>query len=156
MLFRLPLVPCGQVMDSPVTTWFTAVLFLMSTLTFFLLNVLLVTTSVAWSRRRCRARTRLCRRVMQRCWVRRDAPLPGRTRECVRRRVVVRDHPVVEVEANRGQVRLLKRHKVRVVEVPAVDVPCERRLECELPIGTTAYSGLLYDLIHGLGTANGY
>ena len=33
-------------MDSPVSTWFTAVLFLMFTLTFFLLNVLLVTTSV--------------------------------------------------------------------------------------------------------------
>jgi hypothetical protein len=27
---------------------------------------------------------------------------------------------------------------------------------CELPIGTTAYSGLLYEALHGLGTANGY
>jgi len=80
-------------------------------------------------RRRRRTRTRLCRRVVQHCWVRRDAPHPGRTSVGVRRRVVIGDRPVVEVEADRGQVRRLEGHKVGVVEVPAVDVPRERVLE---------------------------
>ena len=63
---------------------------------------------------------------MQGCWVGGDAPLSGRTREGVRRRVEVRDREIVEVEADRRQVRLLERHKVRVVEIPAIDV---RRVE---------------------------
>ena len=81
--------------------------------------------------------------------------LLGRTREGVRRRVEVRDRIVVEVEADRGQVRLLEGHKVRVVEVPAIDV---RRVERTGRDGTTrvVYSGLLYELIHGFGTASGY
>lgn len=66
---------------------------------------------------------------MQRCWVRCDAPLPGRARVRVRRRVVAGDYPVVEVEADRRRVRLLKGHKLRVVEVPSVSLPCEGGLE---------------------------
>ena len=76
---------------------------------------------------------------MQGCWVRRDAPLPGRTGEGVRRRVEVRDRKVAEVEANRGQVRLLERYKVRVVEVPAIDVPRVERTQRD---GTTGVAVL--------------
>ncbi len=119
-------------MDSPVSNWLDAVLF-RNVITTFLARERLASDD--HGRRRCRRRGRrwtrrrragLCRRVVQGCWVRRDAPLPGRTREGVRRRVEVRDRKVAEVEANRGQVRLLEGHKVRVVEVPAVDV---RRVE---------------------------
>ncbi len=76
---------------------------------------------------------------MQGCWVRRDAPLSGRTREGVRRRVEVRDRKVAEVEADIGQVRLLEGHKVRVVEVPPVDVPRVERTDRD---GTTGVAVL--------------
>ena len=95
---------------------------------------------------RGRARAGLCRRVVQHCWVRRDAPLPGRTRVRVRRRVVARDRVVVEVEADIGQVHLLERHKVRIVEVPAVDVPRELRLEVR---ATDRDDGVLWVGVHG-------
>ena len=74
------------------------------------------------ARARAHARTRLCRRVVQHCWVRRDAPLVGIAREGVRRRVEVRDVVVAEVEPDRGQVRRLEGHKEHVLEVPAINV----------------------------------
>ena len=43
---RLPLVACGQVMDSPVSTWLTVVLFRNVITTVLPENVLLVTTTV--------------------------------------------------------------------------------------------------------------
>src|SRR6266852_3225230 len=44
---RLPLIACGQVMDSPVSTWATAVLFWNVIVIVFPANVLLVTMIVA-------------------------------------------------------------------------------------------------------------
>ena len=73
-------------------------------------------------RARAHARARLCRRVMQRNRVRRDAPLVGIAREGVRRRVEVSDIIVAEVEPERGQVRRLEGHKEHVLEVPAINV----------------------------------
>jgi len=47
MLFRLPLVPCSRVRDSPVSTWPTVVLFLNVILTSLLESDLLVTIIVS-------------------------------------------------------------------------------------------------------------
>ena len=77
------------------------------------------------------------------CW--------DRTREGVRRRVEVRDLLVVEVEADRGQVRRLEGHKEHVVEVPAIDV---RRVDRTSRDGTdpkVVYSGLLYECVQRVG-----
>src|ERR1700741_109804 len=47
ILFRLPLVVCGQVMANPVRTWPTAALFWKVIVTVFELNVLVVTPIVS-------------------------------------------------------------------------------------------------------------
>ena len=81
--------------------------------------------------------------------------LLGRTREGVRRRVEVRDRVVVEVEADRGQVRLLEGHKVtcrgsssrrrapRRTDRVGMGPPAVRTLGCHAT------------LTHGFGTASG-
>lgn len=82
---------------------------------------------------------------MQGCWVRRDAPLVGITCEGVRRRVEVCDVVVVEVEPDRGQVRLLEGHKEHVLEVPTINVG---RVVRTIRDGTTR-GGVLWIVVRG-------